>query len=156
MSAVPRSPPHAYSCYSEAQALHLFPCYSNPLLQTPGLFGHLGAHALYSEIKHMSQACVFFTIPSFLSYPILVYPCFSSAQVVGREAQYPSHLGTFSAEDCEVMALGENGLPDRNLNKQPDCSTFSCGCLNQLQLSGQIAVHMYSTLSTPCSLASLQ
>ena len=65
-------------------------------------------------------------------------------------------LGTFSAEDCEVMALGENGLPDRNLNKQPDCSTFSCGCLNQLQLSGQIDVHMYSTFSTPCSLASLQ
>ena len=38
--------------------------------------------------------------------------------VVGRGAQHHGHLGTFSTEDCEVMAGVERGLPYRETHKQ--------------------------------------
>ena len=68
----------------------------------------LGAHSLYSEINLMSQACVL--CPQYArllshssSHHVLVVE-------VGRGAQHPGHLGTFSAEDCEVMARGGHGV----------------------------------------------
>ena len=70
----------------------------------------LGAHQLYSEIN-LCPKPVFsiLTMPKFT--PLLLAHVL--VERVGRGAQQPGHLGTFSTEDCEVMARGGHGLQYR-------------------------------------------
>ena len=75
----------------------------------------LGAHSLYSEINLLSQACDLY--PHYARLLPHSYPHHVSVVEVGRGAQQPGHLGTFSTEDCEVMARGGHGAAVL-LNKQ--------------------------------------